>query len=252
MMNVSNYFLYLASRGQGKTFLVAIFCVTRCVLYPGTQVCIAAGTKGQSINVLEKIQNLLMPRSPELCAQIEYISTTVNKAQCKFYNGSFVKVVTARDSARGNRANIFICDEFRLVSEDIVNTVLRRFLSNPRQPGYLSNPKYKDLKERNKEIYLSSAYFKNHWSMQKFVSYFKSMVDDKRKYFCCGLPYQLAIKQGLYMAEQAEDEMSESTFNEVKWSINISVLLKPIEPVYQRGVEQAFLATAGNGGELFC
>lgn len=68
MMNVSNYFLYLASRGQGKTFLVAIFCVTRCVLYPGTQVCIAAGTKGQSINVLEKIQNLLMPRSPELCA----------------------------------------------------------------------------------------------------------------------------------------------------------------------------------------
>lgn len=54
MMFWSNYFMYIASRGQGKTFLISIFCCVRCILYPETQICIAAKTRTQSINVLEK------------------------------------------------------------------------------------------------------------------------------------------------------------------------------------------------------
>ena len=44
-----------------------------------------------------------MPNSPQLVSEIEEISTSVNKAFCKFKNGSYVKVVTASDNARGNR-----------------------------------------------------------------------------------------------------------------------------------------------------
>lgn len=33
-MNISQHFIYIASRGQGKTFLTAIFCVVRCILFP--------------------------------------------------------------------------------------------------------------------------------------------------------------------------------------------------------------------------
>ncbi len=32
----------------GKTFLSAIYCVVRCILYPGTKICIASGTRGQA------------------------------------------------------------------------------------------------------------------------------------------------------------------------------------------------------------
>lgn len=56
------------------------------------------------------------------------------------------------------RANILIVDEFRLVSLNVINTVLKRFLTAPRQPGYLNNPEYADKQERNKEIYMSSAW----------------------------------------------------------------------------------------------
>lgn len=56
------------------------------------------------------------------------------------------------------RANILIVDEFRMVSLNVINTVLKRFLTAPRQPGYLNNPKYVDKQERNKEIYMSSAW----------------------------------------------------------------------------------------------
>ena len=56
LMNVSDYFMFIAARGLGKTFLTAVYCVVRCVLYPGTKICIAAGNRSQSINILEYIR----------------------------------------------------------------------------------------------------------------------------------------------------------------------------------------------------
>lgn len=35
-MQQNHFFMYLASRGQGKSFLSAIYAVARCILYPGT------------------------------------------------------------------------------------------------------------------------------------------------------------------------------------------------------------------------
>lgn len=64
MMNVSDFFCYIAARGQGKTWLLAVFCCIRCILYPGTKICVAAGTRGQSINILEKIKTELVANSP--------------------------------------------------------------------------------------------------------------------------------------------------------------------------------------------
>lgn len=111
-----------------------------------------------------------------------------------------------------------------MVDIDIINKVIRKFNTAPRQPKYLNNPKYSHLAERNKEFYLSSAWFKSHWSFAKLQAYFKNMVDDTKRYFCCGLPYQLAIKENLLSAEQVADEMSESDFNELSWSMEMECL----------------------------
>jgi len=43
MMMHNHYFMYLASRGQGKTFLTAIFCAVRAILFPDTKIVIASG-----------------------------------------------------------------------------------------------------------------------------------------------------------------------------------------------------------------
>lgn len=219
---------------QGKSYLLAIFCCVRCILYPGTRVCIAAGTRGQSTNVIEKIKLELIPNSVLLDNEIKTILISNTNAIVEFENGSSIKVVTAGDSARSNRANILLVDEFRMVAKDTIDTVLKKFLTAPRFPGYLHNKKYAHLKERNKEIYLSSAYFKSHWSYEKVKDYARNMINPAKKYFVCGLPYQLSIKEGLLDEEQVADEMSEAGFNETKWSINISVLLKPIELMQKR------------------
>lgn len=220
-MNKSNYFMYIASRGQGKTFLVAIFCVVRCILYPGTKICVCSKNRKQANELMEKITTILMPNSANLRLEIESYVVTGADAHIDFKNGSRIKVITAADSGRGARANILIVDEFRLVDVNIINTVLRKFLTAPRQPAYLNKPEYSHLAERNKEIYMSSAWFKSHWSYAKLKSYALNLVDDTKKYFVCGLPYQLAIKENLLSAEQVADEMSEQDFNELSFSLEM-------------------------------
>ena len=103
MMNRSTTSVFIGSRGIGKTYLSAVFCVIRCVLWPGSKICIASGTRGQAINVLEKIMLELKPNSRELAAEIDDKQTRINgaNAQLVFKNSSYIKVVTASDSARG-------------------------------------------------------------------------------------------------------------------------------------------------------
>ena len=228
MMMHSYHFMYFASRGSGKTWLTALYCVIRCILYPGTKICIASGTKGQAMEVISKIKDDFMKNyswgSQNLCNEIEYISDSPNTGKCDFWNGSYIHVVTANDNARHNRANIIIIDEFRMVNLGTITTVIKKFLTAPRNPGYLNNPKYAHLKERNSEIYMSSAWYSSHWCFKKAQSFLANMLDDKRSYFVCGLPYQLAIKSGLLMREEVEDEMSEEDFDPIGWSMEMECL----------------------------
>lgn len=217
-----NYVMYIAARGQGKTWLTAIFCIVRCILFPGTKIVIASGRKSQAREVIDKIADI-RNNSSNLAREIRDLKSSLNDASVEFHNGSWIKIVASNDGARSKRANIIIVDEFRMVDLDIINKVLRKFLTAPRTPKYLEKPEYKHLLERNKEIYLSSAWYKVHWSWTKFLSYFNSMIDGK-KYFVCGLPYQLSIAENLLMKEQVLDEMSEDDFDIVGWSIEMESL----------------------------
>ena len=229
LMNLCSTTVFIGSRGIGKTFLSAVFCVVRCILYPGTKICIASGTRGQSLNLVEKIMLELKPRSPELAAEIDDKQTKINgtNAQVVFKNGSYIKVVTASDSARGNRANLLLLDEFRMISKDVIDTILRKFLTQKRMPKYSELTKEQQIaersKEKNKTMYLSSAYFVDHWSYLKCTDTFRFMVED-RDQFVCGFPYQLPVMEGMIDAETIEEEMMESDFNEVKFQMEYSAI----------------------------
>lgn len=224
-MNMNPAFCMIASRGLGKSFLIAIYCCVRCVLYPGTKICIASGTRGQATNVLEKIRTEIIPRSIELKSELRGgdIKIASSEAIALFKNGSYIKVVTASDSARGNRANVLVLDEFRMIDKDTIETVLTKFLTASRQPGYLKNPKYAHLKdqERNRQVYLSSAYFQDHWSYTKVKSFVKNMEHPDRDWFICSFPYQLAIKEGLSNRDDIADQMLDEDFNEIRWMMEM-------------------------------
>ena len=231
IMNLMTVMSFFASRGLGKTYIVALYCVIRCILYPGTKVCVASGVRSQATEIIGKINDDFLKLhgwgSENLRNEIKEISMSINNPHVDFKNGSFIKCVTASDNALGNRATILIVDECKLVPRDIVQRVLRPFLTSLRQPPYLNLPEYKNnpkYEERNTEIYITSAYYKSSWTYDKCKSDASMMLDDSKRYFCCGLPYQIGIKDGIFSKGAVEDEMAESDFNPITFMMEREAL----------------------------
>lgn len=226
-----NYSMFLASRGLGKTWLTALYCVIRCILYPGTKIVVAAGQKSQAMKIVtEKIPELISnSKTGMLRREIKgSIRTTMNTddPNVEFMNGSWIKVVASTQGARSARANVLILDEFRMIDPLIYRTVLRRFLATSRQPRFLDKPEYKNNREymeRNQEIFLSSCYYKYNWSYERYKVFVKAMLEGK-KYFVCGLPYHFAIKEGLTNAGQLMDELAEEDIDEIGWQIEMECM----------------------------
>lgn len=207
-----------------KTWLTALFCTVRAILYPGSKIVVCSFTRKQGNEVLLKIQDDFMKKSPLLCLEIEKCNIGANDAVIYFKNGSWIRVATASDSGRGIRGNILIVDESRMVDQHIIKTVLQPFLIAPRQPNYLNKKQYTHLKERNKEIYMSSAYLQESYMYLQAQSYTANSLDDTKRYFICALPYQISVKEGLLLMADVEDKMSDATFSDITWMMEMGAL----------------------------
>lgn len=216
-MMTYDYFYFIAARGLGKTYLVALYACVRCILYPGTKIVAFSATFKQGKEIVLKITDDFMIHSPFLCNEIRKTSTGLNDCGVWFKNGSWIQVRVAGETSRGARANIIIGDEARMIPRKIYDTVMRPMNSSPRQPGYLRKPEYKHLKEMNKEFMMSSAWYKQSEMFDTVKAYTANFLDDKRNYFICDLPYQLSIAEGLLMRESIENEMSEETFSDISF-----------------------------------
>ena len=119
---------------------------------------------------------------------------------------------------------MLIIDEYRMVDKEVLDLVLKKFLNYIRHPGYMDNPKYAHLAERNQQMYLSSAWFEQHWSWDLCKDYFVNMFDTTKNYYCFRFPYQMSIKENLLLKSQVEDEMTESTFSDIRFRMENEAL----------------------------
>ncbi|MGH0831330.1 terminase large subunit domain-containing protein, partial [Bacillus pretiosus] len=222
-MNKYSFFMYIAARGQGKSYIIAVYCVIRAILFPSSNIVLSSGTKGQARLIITEKIFALKNNSKNVEREIKEFKTSANECYVVFRNGSKITAVTSGDSARGYRANILIVDEFRLITKETIDTILRPFLNVNRTPPYLSNPKYKHLSEENKEIYISSAWYKNHWIWDSFKSYLNSMVAGK-DYFVAVLPWQLSVFHNLLSRKRVEQQRTEEDFDQMSWDMEYEAL----------------------------
>ena len=104
LMNLFQKFMYIASREQSESFLIA--SVIRCVLYPETNIVIVSSARQTRLIITNKIV-ALYNKSETLRADIKELSTSSNELKCEFWNGSKIFVVSSADISRGQRANLF-------------------------------------------------------------------------------------------------------------------------------------------------
>lgn len=189
-----------------KSYLTAVFCCVRAILYPGSKIILASGNKKQAGNIItEKIVDL-QRQSPALMREISEIKTQHDNICCVFKNGSIIRVTTSGDGARGMRGNVLVADEFRLIKEKDINFVLKQFLTAPRRPPFMGKEEYENYpRESNKELFLSSAFLKSHWSYNKFETTVKSMCEGKPS-FACDIPYICSLDHDLLLKEKIEED----------------------------------------------
>ena len=207
--------LFLACRGLGKTYICALFAVCRAILYPGEQILSVSATFKQSKNLIQKITDDFMLKSPLLRSEILKYSAGQNDCYIQFKSGSIIKAITATESSRGFRSHIILVDESRLIPPNVVSSILRPMNATPRQPGYMKNPEYSHLAEMPKEVYLTSAWYSMSDLFEQAKSYAANMLDPNLSYFIVDLPYQISIREGLLMRQQILNEMTEATFSDI-------------------------------------
>lgn len=209
-------FYYIAARSQGKTFLVAIFAICRAILFSNEMIVVTSHTFKQGKDLILKITDDFMHRSPMLRSEISRVSTGLNDCGIWFKNNSHIVVKVANENTRGTRCTVLITDEARMVSQKIVDTVLRP-MNVSRHPRYLDKPEYAHLRTMPKELSMSSAYYKASEMYEKVKAYTANFLDDNMSYFICDLPYCLSIQEELMLREIIEQEMSESTFSDISF-----------------------------------
>ena len=225
MMNKSTIAMTIASRGIGKSYLLAIFCCAKAVLLPQSKIILASGTKGQSkLLISQKIEKELMVASPNLRREISSIQVGQNMALVKFRNGLTIEAVASTDNSRGYRGTILVLDESRLISKHVLDSVLRPFLTVTRQPKFMTKKEYKDYpREENSELYISSAWYKDHYMYDKFLSIVKGMCKGKSM-FACNFSYLLAMNHGLLTPNRVENMRTEEDFDDITWSMEMEGL----------------------------
>ena len=100
-MNKYSFFMYIAARGQGKSYLIAIYCVIRAILYPNSQIIIASGTKGQSRLIITQKIMTMYNNSPNFRREVSELKLGANETYVRFKNGSKIEAVVSNDHSRG-------------------------------------------------------------------------------------------------------------------------------------------------------
>ena len=84
-----------------KTFLTAIFCCCRAILYPGSRIIVASGNRGQSALIITDKIETLRKQYPALDKEIEKVQKNNDNIRCIFKNGSIIEAIVSGDGARG-------------------------------------------------------------------------------------------------------------------------------------------------------
>ena len=130
--------MFVASRGFGKSFLMALYCTLRCILVPGTKIVVVGAAFRQSKIIFEYMETLWR-NSPILRSIFNGNDDGPRRDvdRCTMRLGeSWTIAVPMGDGSkiRGLRAHIIIADEFASISPDIYETVVSGFAAVSANP----------------------------------------------------------------------------------------------------------------------
>ena len=135
-MMVSDYSMFVFSRGMSKTFSTAIYVLLECLLNPNSNIGVIAGSFRQSKQIFQKMEDIVSKPEASLLKECGFKITkgtdqwtlTLGKAR------AIALPLANGERLRGFRFNRIVLDEFLTIPEKIFNEVIIPFL------GVVENP----------------------------------------------------------------------------------------------------------------
>jgi hypothetical protein len=187
-MMVSDYSMFVFSRGMSKTFSTAIYVLLECLLNPQANIGVIAGSFRQSKQIFQKMEDILCKPEASLLKECGFkITKGTDQWTLKLGGGRAIALPLANgERLRGFRFNRIVLDEFLTIPEKIFNEVIIPFLGvvdNPIEREEIYNLESKlidkdEMKEKdryvwpnNKLIILSSPSFKFEYMYRLYKKY---------------------------------------------------------------------------------
>ena len=210
------------SRNGGKSTIIALYCMARCSLIPGTHAYIASSSGGQSIETFNKIVNLTKRAIPSFTSLTDCFDNELKKAHggdgfvrdpsshhFTLYNGSSVHTVNSNlDAMRGKRASVVIFDEAGVIPDEAFAVLEPYAAQNSSFQLSVNNDELEKatvpMPFPNQLIYASSASSTDSYFYKKYKeASIKSWAGDTR-YFCADINADVIInatKGGIKLAQ---------------------------------------------------
>lgn len=130
--------MFIASRGFGKSFLLALYATLKCIFVPSTKIVIVGSAFRQSKIIFEYMENLWR-HSPILrsifSGNDDGPRRDVDRCTMRLGDSWAIAIpLGTGDKIRGLRAHIIIADEFASISPEIYETVVSGFAAVSASP----------------------------------------------------------------------------------------------------------------------
>jgi hypothetical protein len=211
MLQRSDLAYIVASRASAKTWIVGVWALTLATLYPGIKIKICAKTMKQASELLSDKLQSIRDTHPMVNRELDTIVCNANGNYASFFNGSSIRVVPSADSARGGRCSYLIIDESRLVSKDIIESVMIPMMETRNPPyrqisPYANDPLYE---EEGRITYITSAGYKSESWFQYVKTTIKRMLEGDETSNFLALDYLICLKHGIKTKQMLKNEMQD-------------------------------------------
>lgn len=210
--------IWSCSRNWGKSFMIAIYCILRAILYPNQNIYIVSSVGNQAKETFTKIEEIVLRtgRTAESIPDLKdilvgEISIKLRSAtgfkhdpgsySVEFHNGSKIFTLNSKpDNVRGKRADLVVYDEAAFIDEDLIVSTIP-FTTQSSDAKYGKNAATeKDILARqpyNQIIMASSQNSVDCYFYRRFKEAAKRMLAGDKRFFCADMPCTVSLK--LYM-----------------------------------------------------
>ena len=206
-----NFNMCVWGRGCGKTFIASIFCVLQTIFEPGTKILVAGPTFRTARFIFNNIEKIHDGKGSELLQSVFGSKSKRNDQYEWLINGgSITAIPLSGEKIRGFRANVLVLDEYLLLPEETIQTVLMPFLVAPQDmkerleirevedrmilAGKMTEEERTPFKNNSKMIALSSASYTFENLYKTYQEWTRKIYDEKESsdatYFISQLGYE--------------------------------------------------------------